>query len=33
MPNLEEMDEQQARQFLTELHTVLSAQKEWERRC
>lgn len=30
MPNLEEMDEQEARQFLTELYTVLSPEKEYE---
>ena len=29
VPNLEEMDEQQARQFLTELFSVLSAEKEY----
>ena len=32
VPNLEEMDEQQVRQFLTELYTVLSAEKEYEMR-
>ena len=30
VPDLEEMDEQQARHFLTELFTVLSADKEYE---
>jgi len=29
VPNLEEMDEQQARQFLAELFSVLSAEKEY----
>jgi hypothetical protein len=29
VPNLEEMDEQQARQFLSELFSVLSAEKEY----
>ena len=29
VPNLEEMDEQQARRFLTELFSVLSAEKEY----
>ena len=29
LPNLEEMDERQAHQFLTELYTVLSAEKEY----
>jgi hypothetical protein len=32
VPNLGEMEEQQARQFLTELYTVLSAEKEYELR-
>src|SRR5215218_843980 len=32
VPNLEEMDEQQVRQFLTELYTVLSGEKEYEMR-
>ena len=32
MPNLEKMDEQQARQFLTELYTVLGTEKEYELR-
>ena len=32
VPDLEEMDEQQARHFLTELFTVLSADKEYETR-
>ena len=32
VPNLEEMDEQQARQFLTELFTNLSAEAEYETR-
>ena len=32
MPNLEKMDEQQARQFLTELYPVLSTEKEYELR-
>jgi SnoaL-like domain len=32
VPNLEEMDEQQAQQFLTDLYTVLSAEKEYELR-
>jgi hypothetical protein len=32
IPNLEEMDERQAHQFLTELYTVLSAEKEYELR-
>jgi hypothetical protein len=30
VPNLEEMDEQQARQFLTEMFTNLSAEAEYE---
>src|SRR5215212_305304 len=29
VPDLEEMDEQQAKRFLTELYTVLSAEKEY----
>ena len=29
VPDLEEMDEQQARQFLTEMFSVLSAEKEY----
>jgi hypothetical protein len=29
VPNLEEIDEQQARRFLTELFSVLSAEKEY----
>jgi hypothetical protein len=29
LPNLEEMDERQAHRFLTELYTVLSAEKEY----
>ena len=29
IPNLEEMDERQAHRFLTELYTVLSAEKEY----
>ena len=32
VPNLEELDEQQARQFLTELFTNLSAEAEYETR-
>ena len=32
VPNLEEMDEQRARQFLTELFTNLSAEAEYETR-
>jgi hypothetical protein len=32
MPDLDVMDEQQARRFLTELFTVLSAEKEYETR-
>ena len=32
IPNLEGMDEQQARQFLVELYTVLSAEKEYDLR-
>jgi SnoaL-like domain len=32
VPNLEAMDEQQAHRFLTELYTVLSAEKEYELR-
>jgi hypothetical protein len=32
VPNLEELDEQQARQFLTELFTTLSAEAEYETR-
>lgn len=30
VPNLEEMDEQQARHFLTELFSKLSAEEEYE---
>ena len=32
VPNLEELNEQQARQFLTELFTILSAEAEYETR-
>jgi len=32
VPNLEELDEQRARQFLTELFTNLSAEAEYETR-
>lgn len=32
VPNLEDMDERQAYRFLTELYTVLSAEKEYELR-